>query len=353
MQMSPGMRKLLVLTLVSSLLVRTFGDVCTPNSWQPGVSFERKIIVQEQQPYLKQGKPTSVERRFLVTQPRPNVAGSRLPVVVYIHGQGDSPEDHPTEMDSLAIQHDFIAVYPQGMDDGPNGSGWNVGAHGDNNTCSSATPANTKCYESCGWCGPCDAEFIRQMLKQLELEACSDPERLFVLGFSNGGMFVHHLLTALPGVFLGAVPTYGLPMLGYLAGSNYEAVSDPRVGRTSLFALHDRQDTVIPMKGGADEEGYWYYEPLYKVVGLYAKLHGCNLQARPLKAPVRDSKRNLACFEHPSCAHGKVAWCEYDGWHGEEFEPVYLAAWLFFESLMQNGTGQHSDDLNDGSFIQV
>ena len=41
---------------------------------------------------------------------------------------------------------------------------------------------------------------------------------VFLVGESNGAMFVHHLISEFPGRFLAAAPAFGLPLLGRLVG---------------------------------------------------------------------------------------------------------------------------------------
>merc|ERR1719387_2030306 len=151
-------------------------------------------------------------------------------------------------------------------------------------------------------------------------------------------MMVHHLLTALPGRFLGAVPVYGLPLLGYLAGSKYELLTRPaEIARTSVFALHDRSDEVIPWNGGASKDG-WYYEPLRHVLGAYAAVHGCAAAPEPTDPMFPDNQTHIACFHYPRCRTGRVRYCMYDGSHGDD--PAWPAkrAWHFFQALEPHAT---------------
>ena len=104
------------------------------------------------------------------------------------------------------------------------------GTAGDNSTCIVGT-TNTGCYDSCaalGKCGRCnwntcydDGAFVEAVVDDLDRAFGVDRSRLFVFGESNGGMAVHYLIASrLPGgLFLGAAPVFGLPLLGYAAGS--------------------------------------------------------------------------------------------------------------------------------------
>lgn len=315
---------------------------CEP-SWASGTRLPRMVTVfEEPKPYTKYSG--SVERTFRYTHELGNVRREMVPVVFAFHGQHQQAEYFAGNLtfDALAAQHGFIVVYPQGLDDGPQGSGWNFGSHGDNTTChSEGTWTHDDCYRSCATCGPCDwstchddIQFVQSLILLLQADMCADPQRLFVYGESNGGMLVHHLLTALPGKFLGAVPVIGLPLLGYLVGAKYEAVMHgERVGRTSIFELHDRNDSGIPIGGG---EGWgWYYEPLHRVLGLHASLHSCSSTMAAFPPFVRNA--SLSCYEYLGCERGVVAWCEYDGDHiRPENKSSAAMAWHFFESLLND-----------------
>lgn len=68
----------------------------------------------------------------------------------------------------------------------------------------------------CSW-SSCvdDVEFTKTLIETLESEFCMESSERFVTGESNGGMLTHWVVDNLPGYFLGAVPVYGLPLIGY------------------------------------------------------------------------------------------------------------------------------------------
>ena len=156
------------------------------------------------------------------------------------------------------------------------------------------------------------------------------------MGESNGGQLIHYLVRQLPGLFLGVVPVFGLPELGYLLGDKLQLLRNQTVAaRTSVLALHDRSDTVEPPGGGVNQWG-WLFESLGKTMGVYAALKRCAPEAKPIKTPQDGDGNNLACAEYLGCAAGgRVVSCMYDGTHGQwpKQPGADTLIWAFFSGL--------------------
>ena len=132
-----------------------------------------------------------------------------------------------------------------------------------------------RCNGRCNW-ATCydDAAFVGQVLHLLERDFCVDPARIFLVSESNGGMLVHYLISTFPGRFRAAAPVFGLPLLGYLVGDNYQLLSQQaKAQSTSILQLHDRGDLIIPWQGGATDG--WLYESLNRSLGVWSALHQC------------------------------------------------------------------------------
>eukprot|EP00747_Dinoflagellata_sp_TGD_P217421 gnl/TRDRNA2_/TRDRNA2_89821_c0_seq1.p1 gnl/TRDRNA2_/TRDRNA2_89821_c0~~gnl/TRDRNA2_/TRDRNA2_89821_c0_seq1.p1 ORF type:complete len:388 (+),score=41.78 gnl/TRDRNA2_/TRDRNA2_89821_c0_seq1:48-1211(+) len=304
----------------------------------------------------------SANRSFLYTIPKSYFAlpsGTPAPLLLFFHGQdGDSQgAAQAFGFDSVAAQDHVVTAYPQGMSEGDDYvSGWNVGTAGDNSTCIDGT-SNSVCFPSCqalGKCGRCDwstcyddIAFVGKILDLLAEELCLDLGRMFVGGESNGGMFVHYLIHQMPNRFAAAVPLYGLPLLGYLAGGDYQLWAEAAAGNTgpALIQFHGRSDPVIPPEGGEDSDG-WIYETLQRSLGTWAAVKGCGHSApEPLVTPWEGGPQHISCEEYPLCrlnvsgsnppkSFGRVAWCMYDGEHGSSYWPA-TATWIAWQFLMK------------------
>ena len=216
---------------------------------------------------------------------------------------------------------------------------------GDNSTCIVGTQ-NVGCYESCaarGLCGRCnwntchdDGRFVEAVIDELDAEFGVDRSRLFAFGGSNGGMAVHHLVAArLPGLFLGAAPVFGLPLMGYAAGGpGMPLLRSPNASRTSILQLHDRSDAVIPWKGGVDGDG-WIYETGTVALATWAAIKGCAATSTPQNTTLSGGADHAACYAFEGCDAGVLRYCLYDGTHG--VWPPQPAAdaliWAFFTEL--------------------
>ena len=96
--------------------------------------------------------------------------------------------------------------------------------------------------------------FTRRLIQELSQKFCVDLSRIYAVGASNGGMFIHYIAAALPNTFRAVMPIYGLPLIG-------RGQTPPALKGTSILSLHDRWDNVIPVSGGLSSQG-WLYEPL-------------------------------------------------------------------------------------------
>ena len=177
---------------------------------------------------------------------------------------------------------------------------------------------------------------MEAVIEALDDEYGVDRSRLFAFGGSNGGMAVHHLVAArLPGLFLGAAPVFGLPLMGYAAGGpGMPLLRSPNASRTSILQLHDRSDSVIPWKGGVDGDG-WIYETGTVALATWAAVKGCAATSTPQNTTLSGGADHAACFAFEGCDAGVLRYCLYDGTHG--VWPPQPAAdaliWAFFKAL--------------------
>ena len=301
----------------------------------------------------------TVARRFLITH-IPLSSSSPPPIVLGLHGQSNSPESWgpADQFTALAKQHGWLMVFPAAIwekriSDGGSDSTWNCGTQDDDSVCVAET-TGTQCLESCHKLGKCrgrcnwatchnDLGFIDQLLSLLESQmlnrfshsisishsagapaaapAAAQQQPIFLVGESNGGMFIHHLIQEFPGRFLAAAPAFGLPLLGYMVGSQYQLVANRELSsKTSILQLHDRSDTVIPWQGGKSAAG-WLYESLNRSLGVWSSIHGCQVGNGPVdnNSSFNGGPTNVRCRSFEGCEgqHSFVGWCMYDGNHGE------------------------------------
>lgn len=257
------------------------------------------------------------------------------PLILAIHGQGGTGKDFAAwhKFAEIGRSEGLIAVFPQGMNDSypgeEQGTGWNVGSAGDNQTCElKGVGTYYGCYTSCRklqQCGRCnwstcydDVLFVSNVIEAVAEEFCVDLDRIYAQGESNGAELVHHLVRELPATFAGISTWYGTPLLGYLLGKNMQLIrGHTELSRTAVLALHGRNDTTIPPEGGVTDGG-WLFEPLRQSTGVWSYVHQCDQTAKPLSTRWDGGPLNFRCMEHQSCSSGRqVVECMYDGQHGD------------------------------------
>lgn len=155
--------------------------------------------------------------------PGPYDPRNRYPLVVYLHGSADRGRDNFSHImydcvadvlsrSSVQVAHPSFVLAPQASQ----GTQWGF-------------------YIG----NPAPADLVVGTIQQLEREFSIDPNRIYLTGFSMGGMGTFYLIGRYPGLFAAAVP---------LAGGG-----DPAIARTitriPLWAFHGDHDIFVPISG--------------------------------------------------------------------------------------------------------
>ena len=149
-----------------------------------------------------------------------------IPLVIGLHGGLGSGEQfaESTRFDAQAEDGRFLAVYPDGAARPLLGiRTWNGGR-----CCGFAVERNID-----------DVGFIAALIDDLEATFRIDPQRIYAVGHSNGGIMAHRLACELPN---------RIAAIGVVAAS-LEVACEPDQP-VSLLSIHGDADTSHPLEGG-------------------------------------------------------------------------------------------------------
>jgi polyhydroxybutyrate depolymerase len=190
---------------------------------------------------LKPGNTTlmiesgGARRSYIVHVPPVYDGKTRLPMVVDMHGAGDTAAHQITwsgwreKADTAGI----VVVYPQGT-----GNTWNGG------------PPN--CPLSICCCAPAqsqnidDESFIRAVVTKTAQDGCIDLKRVYATGLSNGGIMAQWLACDAADMFAGVAP---------VSGPNMPECKPARP--VSVVMYRGRMDSGVPYNGGGTGKHTW------------------------------------------------------------------------------------------------
>ncbi|NJD56616.1 MAG: hypothetical protein FIA94_09465 [Nitrospirae bacterium] len=263
-------------------------------------------------------------RGFLLHLPPQPVRDQPVPLVVLFHGYASSARgiEEISGMSDKADREGFVVVYPQGT--GFIRTVWNAGF-----CCSDASPQ-----------GGDDLEFFRELIAKLKVTLDIDPNRIYVAGFSNGGMMAYSLAARMPDVIAAAAvisATDGIRIIGNGHALNIPEPSAP----VPLIGFHGMKDSHLPYYGGAGvrTKDVLEFFSVAESLSIWVRANGCD----PL--PARDSRRDgaviidtYACRENAdiifySIRDGGHAWpVEGDCMGRGECVPATDVIWNFFRA---------------------
>jgi len=233
-----------------------------------------------------------VERTYtLHVPPETEAASDPRPLVFVFHGAGGSgPEmQRSSGIDAVADEVGVIAVYPDAA-----GENWSEGI--------GSRPERL---------GVDDVGFVRDLLAELESACTIDPNRVYAIGFSQGGFFAHRLAIDLPERIV-AYATVAASMSRVIA-DRYETPAP-----TPVLMMHGTLDATFLRQGAS--EGFFSYLAQDALVELLSENNECvdaetayfTLDSGEVSAEVHGSSHADATgrvlVEHYTIVGGSHAW---------------------------------------------
>ena len=150
----------------------------------------------------------------------PAAASHPLPLVVALHGSGMQGKEmaEQTALNRLADQEGFVVVYPDGLK-----KKWNV---------SGKAPEN-------------NVTFVHTLIQQLQRTRSIDPQRIYVVGLSNGGILAQKLACEAP-EHIAAIATVAASLPTQFAA--HCQAEKP----IAMLMVNGTADTIVPWQGGSE-----------------------------------------------------------------------------------------------------
>lgn len=126
------------------------------------------------------------KREYL--QYAPSGLGSKRPLIISCHGMNQSAQyqwNALKDAKTLADKEKFVIVLPEGIN-----SGWDIS-------------------------GDRDINLIKDLIAQMKKDFDIDENRVYLSGFSMGGMLTYHAMNKIPNVIAAFAPISGYPMWGF------------------------------------------------------------------------------------------------------------------------------------------
>ena len=179
-----------------------------------------------------------LEREYILYIPTGIESRTNLPVIFNFHGyQGRANQFfNMTDLIDIADENGIVLVYPQGapLDGGP--SHWN------------AAPFNTPNQTFINKSNVNDLQFFLRLLDVINQNNIIDLNRVYAIGYSNGGMFSHFLACNTEDVFAAIGDVAGTMLVD--AYNNCNPTSP-----VPVLKIHGTSDNVVSYNG-YDQAGF-------------------------------------------------------------------------------------------------
>jgi polyhydroxybutyrate depolymerase len=205
-----------------------------------------------------------IERVFSIAAPEDVSGRDPLPLIVNLHGARATAvlQQTSSELSTRGPEEGFVVVAPQGMGTPPN---WRIAAEGP------------------------DLAFVEQLIDEVERRMCIDQSRIYLTGFSMGGMMTMLLACRQPERYAAIAPVAG-----------EIEITDCPSDRPPLLAFHGTADTVVHFDGTLDPNvavlaPYPNDPPRDEIVRRWADANGCTLPATDTPLPPDVEEQAYTC----------------------------------------------------------
>lgn len=174
----------------------------------------------------------NLNRNYIVYAPK-NL-GAQRPLLISCHGMNQDAgyQKDMLKIEAIADTAKFVTVFPNGID-----RGWDIG-------------------------GDRDLRFMQALIDEMVAKYDIDRNRVYISGFSMGGMFTYHAMNRMADTFAAFAPISGYPM----GGGNYTS-SRP----VPIIHTHGTTDDVVNFGGVSGTMAGW------------VKRNGCPTKATVVK----------------------------------------------------------------------
>lgn len=201
-------------------------------------------------------------RSYRIHIPRGYTPEKALPLVVVVHGAFDTAKgmEEVSGFSELADRENFAVLYPNGIGIMGFLQHWNAG-----HCCGKAAEENWD-----------DVGFIAAAIQDVSDRIKINPDRIYMVGFSNGGMLAYRF-AAERGDLLAAAA----PMAASIGGRPSREAPEWHIPKPkepiSIIVFHGEDDDDVPFEGGISRyrkntRSYWSVE---KSVNFWTSANGC------------------------------------------------------------------------------
>lgn len=253
----------------------------------------------KQQPQKQTIKVGTATREMLVYVPAD--LPEKAPMVISMHGANQDPnyQMNQTHWNEVADTAKILVVYPKG-----NGNFWDISGSG-------------------------DVKFIETIMKTMQKKYKVDKNRIYISGFSMGGMMTYHCMTKLGTVVAAFGPVSGIPV-------DYREPVAPR--HVPIMHIHGTGDDVVKW-GGDPNHAAGGYGRIDDYVKKWAAYEGCDVDNPEVIRPYPASMSYAAATRtrYINKMDGtEVTLIAIDGkghWHSDDPNAVYSTRelWNFFK----------------------
>ncbi|MDR6738889.1 polyhydroxybutyrate depolymerase [Herbaspirillum sp. 1173] len=194
-----------------------------------------------------------------------NAVGEPQPLIVALHASGSSGSlmARATGLTEIAEAAGYMIVYPNGTGLAIDARTWNSG----------------------GCCGYAqmhkvdDVAFLRALIDKLVKDGLADPQRIYLVGVSNGGMMAYRMAAEAPELFK------AVAVVSAVLDVPPEAVKAPM----PLLHIHGSDDPFIPFLGGIGKQEVSQLPRISvaRSIEAFVKADGAN--PRPTVADIPDT----------------------------------------------------------------
>jgi polyhydroxybutyrate depolymerase len=214
-------------------------------------------------------------RSYIVHVPPSFDRNPALPLVVVIHGAFDTAKgmEKSTGFSDMADREGFVVMYPNGIGLFGFLQHWNAG----------------HCCGKAASDGIDDIGFVTAAIEDVCTRLNIDRSRIYMTGFSNGGMFAYRFAAERGDLLAAAAPVAG--SIGGKASDDVPEWRPPEpVKAVPIIIFHGLSDREIPYNGGISPSrgGSRTYLSVQDSIQFWIRHNGCNPQ--PEEKDLRDGR---------------------------------------------------------------